>query len=152
MMAPNKTSEVVDTHEATWSSQTDDLELESLESELKQMAHKILEHRSTLPDQLKSTLLSILDAHRPLFPHPSHHASTPPGALDHNIYQSEGSPAPEDPETAKKVKLLNEKITQNCSTMPVILKRMKDCIARIEKLDSYNAAVIHPAFKAKKTG
>ncbi|RYR15231.1 hypothetical protein Ahy_B04g071955 [Arachis hypogaea] len=78
MMAPNKTSEVVDTHEATWSSQTDDLELESLESELKQMAHKILEHRSTLPDQLKSTLLSILDAHRPLYPHPSHHASTPP--------------------------------------------------------------------------
>ncbi|XLR06399.1 hypothetical protein S83_034337 [Arachis hypogaea] len=42
MMAPNKTSEMVDMHEATWSSQTDDLELESLESELKLMAHKIL--------------------------------------------------------------------------------------------------------------
>ncbi|KAL4365762.1 hypothetical protein AHAS_Ahas07G0138500 [Arachis hypogaea] len=33
---------LMDMHEATWSSQTDDLELESLESELKLMAHKIL--------------------------------------------------------------------------------------------------------------
>ncbi|KAL4394446.1 hypothetical protein AHAS_Ahas02G0152800 [Arachis hypogaea] len=33
---------LMDMHEATWSSQTDDLELESLEFELRLMAHKIL--------------------------------------------------------------------------------------------------------------
>ncbi|MED6220040.1 hypothetical protein PIB30_041296 [Stylosanthes scabra] len=151
-MALNKASKVVRTQEGVRSSQSEDSDLESLESELKQMANKILEYRSTLSDQLKSTLLYVLDAQRPLLPHPSYHASTPQGALDQNIYASEGSLAPKDPETAKKVKLLNEKITHNCSTMPVVLKRMKDCIARIEKLDSYNAGVIHPAFKRKKTG
>ena len=43
----------------------EDLELERLESDLKQMAHKILDYRTTLPDQLNSTLRSILDAQRP---------------------------------------------------------------------------------------
>lgn len=74
------------------------------------------------------------------------------GASEQNISREESSSAPEDPETAKKLKLLNEKITSNCSAMPIVLKRMKDCIAKIDKLESYNAAAIHPAFKRKKTG
>jgi len=56
-------SEVVETHEAEKNS-----EVVKLESDLKQMAQKILEYRTTLPDQLSSTLHSILDAHRPYFP------------------------------------------------------------------------------------
>ncbi|CAJ1817829.1 unnamed protein product [Sphenostylis stenocarpa] len=132
------TSETMDTHEAEPKS-----EVEKLESDLKQMAQKILEYRTTLPDQLSSALRSILDAHRPYLPS---------GASEQNMSREETSSASEDPETAKKLKLLNEKISSNCSVMPIVLKRMKDCIARIEKFDSCNDAMIHPAFKRKKTG
>ncbi|XP_027352724.1 uncharacterized protein LOC113863366 [Abrus precatorius] len=130
-------SKMVESHEA------EDSEIERLESDLKQMAHKILDYRATLPDQLNATLRSVLDAHRPFLP---------PAALEPNVSREECSSTQEDPETAEKLKLLNEKISSNCSAMPIVLKRMKDCIARIEKLDSYNAAIIHPAFKRKKTG
>ncbi|KAK7374229.1 hypothetical protein VNO80_07656 [Phaseolus coccineus] len=128
-------SETVETHEAEQNS-----EVEKLESDLKQMAQKIIEYRTTLPDELSSTLRSILDAHRPYLP------------LEQNMSREETSAAPEDPETAKKLKLLKEKISSNCSAMPIVLKRMKDCITRIEKFDSYKDAMIHPAFKRKKTG
>ncbi|KAG4922408.1 hypothetical protein JHK82_051378 [Glycine max] len=121
----------------------EDSELERLESDLKQMAHRILDYRTKLPDQLNATLRSILDAQRPFLS---------PGTSEQNISREESSSAPEDPETAKKLKLLNEKISSNCSAMPIVLKRMKDCIARIEKFDSYNDSMIHPAFKRKKTG
>ncbi|BAT83671.1 uncharacterized protein LOC124844461 [Vigna umbellata] len=131
-------SEAVETHEAE-----EKAEVEKLESDLKQMAQKILEYRTTLPDQLSSTLRSILDAHRPYLPL---------GASEQNMSREETSSAPEDPETAKKLKLLNEKISSNCSAMPIVLKRMKDCITRIEKFDSYKDSMIHPAFKRKKTG
>lgn len=52
-------------------------------------------------------------------------------------------------ETAKKIQLLKDKISSNITTIPTVLKRMKDCISTIDKLDSYNG-VIHPAFKRKK--
>ncbi|KAJ1408578.1 hypothetical protein SESBI_23357 [Sesbania bispinosa] len=138
-MAP----EMVETHEAVRSPECEDSDSE-LESDLKEMAQKILEYRATLPDQLKATLLSVLDAQRPSLPQLN------TGASEQNISRGESLSAPEDPETAKKLKLLNEKISSNCSAMPIVLKRMKDCIAKIEKLDSYNAAIIHPAFKRRR--
>ena len=45
----------------------DDEELEKLESDVKEMAEKILEYRTTLPDQLKNALASTLAAQRPVF-------------------------------------------------------------------------------------
>lgn len=74
------------------------------------------------------------------------------GASEQNISREGSSSTAEDPESAEKVKLLKEKISSNCAAMPIVLKRMKDCIAKIEKLDSYNAANIHQGFKRKKTG
>lgn len=53
-------------------------------------------------------------------------------------------------ETAKKIQLMKDKISSNITMIPTVLKRMKDCISTIDKLDSYNG-VIHPAFKRKKT-
>lgn len=142
-MAP----EISKTHEAFRSSEdSDSEELERLESDLKEMSHKILEFRSTLPDQLKSTLLSVLESQRPFLPQFNS------GASDQNISREGSSSAAEYPESAEKVKLLKEKISSNCAAMPIVLKRMKDCIAKIEKLDSYNAANIHQGFKRKKTG
>jgi hypothetical protein len=43
--------------------------LEKLETEVKQMAKKILEYRTTLPDQLKTTVASLLSSQRPVLPH-----------------------------------------------------------------------------------
>lgn len=43
-------------------------DLEELESDVKKMAEKILEYRATIPDQLKTTLDSILSSQRPNLP------------------------------------------------------------------------------------
>ncbi|KAF7826049.1 Packaging protein [Senna tora] len=126
-------------------------ELEKLDSDVKQRAHTILQLRSSLPDQLKTTLASVLVAHTPLLTHTTGHSKIPSSdASEQEDLIGEKQLKLEDPETAKKVQLLKEKISSNASAMPVVLKRMKDCIARIEKLDSYNVA-IHPAFKRKRT-
>ncbi|GFZ06856.1 hypothetical protein Acr_18g0010260 [Actinidia rufa] len=46
----------------------DDEELEKLEADVSEMAEKILEYRTTLPDQLKNAIASTLAAQRPVFP------------------------------------------------------------------------------------
>ncbi|KAH7522609.1 hypothetical protein FEM48_Zijuj07G0156700 [Ziziphus jujuba var. spinosa] len=58
--------------------------------------------------------------------------------------------AEEDQETAKKIQLLKAKIAHNVSVMPFVLKRMKECISKIDQLDSQNNRIIHPAFKGKR--
>ncbi|KAI5598642.1 hypothetical protein BDE02_02G146900 [Populus trichocarpa] len=132
-------------------------ELEQLETQVKQMAKKILEYRVTLPDQLKTTLALLLSSQRPILPDcDSGSDPGPSGELNPDSGGQEKSSraallTKEDRKTAEKVHLLKEKISSNVSTMPVVLKRMKDCISRINKLDSYNGS-IHPAFKKKKTG
>lgn len=45
-------------------------EIRELEQQVQQMAEKIVDFRSTLPGQLKTTLDSILTAQRPLFDTP----------------------------------------------------------------------------------
>lgn len=56
----------------------------------------------------------------------------------------------EGPGEAEKLQLLKQKISSNASALPVILNRMKEYMARIDKLESSNG-VIHPAFKRKRT-
>ncbi|XP_054783835.1 uncharacterized protein LOC129290836 [Prosopis cineraria] len=128
-------------------------ESEKLEFDVEQMAQEIMERRSTLPEQLKSTLASVLASQRPLVPEFSdigQPEAPKSGASEQDILMRQKLSDVENPETAKKVQLLKQKISSNACVMPVVLKRMKECIARIEKLDSYNV-IIHPAFKRKKT-
>ncbi|WJX83302.1 hypothetical protein P8452_65972 [Trifolium repens] len=134
------------THEAAECEEDLNSEIEKLEFHLKEMGQKILEYRATLPDHLKSTFLSVLDSQRPFLPELNS------GASEQNISREESSSEQEDPEAATKLKLLHEKISSNCSAMPVVLKRMKDCIAKFDKLDSYNPVYIHQDFKRNKTG
>lgn len=47
-------------------SEPEEEDVQKLESDVKQMAQKILEYRATLPDQLKSTFASILSSQRPV--------------------------------------------------------------------------------------
>ncbi|XP_057463846.1 uncharacterized protein LOC130753693 [Actinidia eriantha] len=120
----------------------DDEELEKLEADVSEMAEKILEYRTTLPDQLKNALASTLAAQRPVFP------TRNTDGIDAG--QSGKRPLlADDQETAKKTQLLRDKISRNVSAMPVLLKRMKDCISRIDSLEPRNGYV-HPAFKRKR--
>ncbi|OMP00464.1 hypothetical protein COLO4_12704 [Corchorus olitorius] len=120
-------------------------DLEELESEVKKMAEKILEYRANVPDQLKSTLASILSAQRPNLPGIDD-GSEPGTSQEQN---AEAVEADKDQTTEEKIRLLKEKISSNISAVPVIVKRMKECISRIEKLDSCNG-IVHPAFKKRK--
>ncbi|KAL4361234.1 hypothetical protein GQ457_04G031570 [Hibiscus cannabinus] len=118
-------------------------DLEELESDVKKMAEKILEYRSTIPDQLKSTLASVLSSQRPNF----NDAGSEPGTS--GVLNPDSGETELEQRTKEKIQLLKEKISSNISAMPVIVNRMKDCISRIEQLDSGNG-VIHPAFKKRK--
>lgn len=134
-------------------------ELEKLEAEVNEMTQKILDYRTTLPGQLKSALSSILAAQRPILqthfdsgpesePGPSHDPNpdvvTPIGSDNEALLTGEN-------QQIEKIRLLKQKISNNASMMPVVLKRMKDCMTRIDNLDSYNGIIIHPAFKRKSS-
>ena len=70
---------------------------------------------------------------------------------DFVFIDSEEMEVDEERRTEEKIRLLKEKISSNISAMPIVVKRMKECISRIEKLDSCNG-IIHPAFKKQKIG
>ncbi|CAN1308748.1 hypothetical protein LINPERPRIM_LOCUS27485 [Linum perenne] len=61
-------------------------DLEELADEVHQMATKIQEYRATLPDQLKTTLASLLSSQRPLMPNIDSSEASGPGPS--------GEPAP----------------------------------------------------------
>ncbi|OVA06740.1 hypothetical protein BVC80_8729g16 [Macleaya cordata] len=131
------------------------------------MAESILHYRETLPNQLKQTFASLLLAQRPPIPPVVDDAFLPPSqtalpgtliaarapnpGVEDNLKSSKVALlGEEDPETAEKIRLLKFKIASNVSIMPVVLKRMNDCISMIDKLDT-GYANIHPAFKRKRT-
>ncbi|WOG88587.1 hypothetical protein DCAR_0207822 [Daucus carota subsp. sativus] len=140
------------------SSEDEERELENLESDVTEMATKIAECRDTLPNQLTSTLASLLTAQRPVLsssfdfgsdPGPSGHSASGDTSR-HAELGASSVQAEEEKEYAEKIQLLKQKLSNNASAMPNVLKRMEDCISRIDKLDSYNGD-IHPAFKRKRS-
>lgn len=56
-----------------------------------------------------------------------------------------------DAEISKKVQLLKEKTAANASMVPILLKRMKDCISSIDNLSTQEDSTIriHSAFNRK---
>ncbi|GAB2291014.1 hypothetical protein Dimus_025270 [Dionaea muscipula] len=125
--------------------------LEKLEEEVKEMAQKLVHYRSTFPGQLKAITARILAAQRPELPD-SNVGSQPgpsgnPGAGLH-VDASEVVSTAEDHETADKLHLLRDKISTNVSATPIVLKRLNDCISRIDKLSSCHE--INPIFKRRK--
>lgn len=68
------------------SSEEEEEENEELERDVKQMAEKLLQYRTTLPDHLRSTFSSVLTAQRPVLPPPSEStlSGAPiPGTISH---------------------------------------------------------------------
>ncbi|KAI3449190.1 hypothetical protein Pfo_005855 [Paulownia fortunei] len=137
-------------------------EVLKLEEEVEQMAQKILEYRTTLPDQLGSTLSSLLASQRPVLPThlvdegPEPKIRTLPGpdseagVSQDLMRENMALSVSDDPEEAEKMQLLKQKISRNAAALPVVLNRMKEYMARIDKLESSNG-IIHPAFKRKRT-
>ncbi|KAF8017129.1 hypothetical protein BT93_H2354 [Corymbia citriodora subsp. variegata] len=122
-------------------------EIERLESDVSRMAEKILHHRATLPDQLKQALDLLKSAERFDF------AGSRPGTSgDSDRGAGEMSAAVErDAEMLKKVQLLREKTAANASMVPILLKRMKDCISLIDNLSTqeHSAICIPSSFNRK---
>ncbi|KAJ7962384.1 Eukaryotic translation initiation factor 3 subunit C like [Quillaja saponaria] len=117
------------------------------------MAEKIIDYRASLPDQLKNTFALVLATQRPLIPDvsdPGTFAGTKPDTAEQATPSKVRSSAQEGQESAGKMQLLKDQISTNVSAMPVVLKRMQDCIAKIDKLDSYSE-IIRPAFKRERT-
>lgn len=140
----------------TQNSDADD-ELEKLESDVNQIAEKILEYRQSLPDQLSNTLASILTSQRPvILTHFDNELE--PGTSDKPSPESgrpvESGPttllAEENNEYAEKAQFLKQTLTSNAFVLPNVLKRMKECISRIDKLESHTG-IIHPVFKRRRT-
>ncbi|CAI9101821.1 OLC1v1039237C1 [Oldenlandia corymbosa var. corymbosa] len=132
-------------------------EVEKLEAQVNEMAQKLLNYRATFPDQLKSTLSSVLVARRPLIPtHFDSGSESEPGTSDdpnQDVVRPIGTgneASAGNEQENEKIKLLKQKITSNTTTIPVVLKRMKDCMKRIDDLDSDNGITIHPVFKRKR--
>ncbi|KAI3800523.1 hypothetical protein L1987_28614 [Smallanthus sonchifolius] len=120
---------------------------DKLEEDVKLMAEKIAEFRDTLPDQLQNTLASILSAQRPVN---FNRYDDAPGPSSINPNPESGRLVDEDLAHAEKIQRIKQKISSNASAMSAAqLKRMKDCMSRIDKLDSFNNG-IHPAFKRSK--
>ncbi|XP_047323187.1 uncharacterized protein LOC124926907 [Impatiens glandulifera] len=132
-------------------------ELENLEAEVKEMAQRILEYRTTMPEQFKRALESTLSAQRPFMPAPNllleRSAAAEPSSHGgpNEEGNEEGGLVEEDKEILEKAELVKRKNSKNLSSMPVVMKRMKECMARIDKLEETRLGFIHPAFRKKKT-
>ncbi|KAI3444553.1 hypothetical protein Pfo_001218 [Paulownia fortunei] len=137
-------------------------EVLKLEEEVQQMAENILEYRTTLPDQLSSTLSSFLASQRPFLqtrlvdegPEPEARMLYGPDSeagvsqgLVRNVEQENMALSVTEDE---KIQLLNHKISSNASMLLIVLKRMEEYMARIDKIAS-PSGIIHPAFRRKLT-
>ncbi|GLT79634.1 hypothetical protein SLA2020_511160 [Shorea laevis] len=124
--------------------------LQKLESDLPKMTQKILEYRATLPDELKATLATVLSVQRPILPGmdpgPSEECNPDSRQVESS---SENSVADGEKRTTEKIVLLEDKVSANVTALQIVLKRLGDCISRMEKLDSCNG-IIHPAFRKMK--
>ncbi|XP_070026310.1 uncharacterized protein LOC107769599 [Nicotiana tabacum] len=132
-------------------------EVELLEEEVKQKAERIAEYRGRILAQLETKLSSIFAAQRPVletrFDDGSVFQSGPssdPCSSDVGGPTNIAMLAGEDRKEAEKIQLLKKKNLESASAIPVALNRMKDCMARIDKLQSCNG-VIHPTFKRKRS-
>ncbi|XP_075474372.1 uncharacterized protein LOC142505318 isoform X1 [Primulina tabacum] len=140
-------------------------EVLKLEEEVERMAEKVLDCRTSLPYQLTSTLASLLSSQRPIVPELEVGTDTGSdsevgvGQENFPLYAGVARPGEsgsvtllirEDRGQEEKIQLLKQKMSTNASKMQTVMQRMKEYMARIDKLESPND-VIHPAFKRKRT-
>ncbi|AEE81894.1 hypothetical protein AtNW77_Chr4g0272141 [Arabidopsis thaliana] len=126
----------------------DEGDLEKLESDVKQMAKKISEYRQTLPDHLRNTLDSALSSHIPVFPNIDSGSDPLPSSCL-TIAEAQVPGVLEEQDSEEKWIQLKERMSRNAANIPKVVKRMRECIESIDKLDSLEVT-IHPAFKRQR--
>ncbi|VVB06810.1 unnamed protein product [Arabis nemorensis] len=127
-------------------------DLEKLESDLKQMAMKISDYRQTLPDHLRNTLDSALSSHRPAFP--TIHSGSDPLPSSRLTLAVAETRVPvvlgtKEQDFEEKMIQLKERMSRNAASIPKVVKRVRECIDGINKLDSLDGT-IHPAFRRRR--
>ncbi|KAG0486213.1 hypothetical protein HPP92_008308 [Vanilla planifolia] len=115
-------------------------QIEELEREVKEMAQKILDFRSIIPERLGDALSTRLAALRPNFP----------PVNESLVYQADTKlPANGgDERQLEKFKLFREKTINSIAAAPLLLKRVNESLEKLNKIDSCNLN-IHHAFKWK---
>ncbi|KAL3829657.1 hypothetical protein ACJIZ3_018459 [Penstemon smallii] len=125
-----------------------------LEEEVETISQRILEYRISLPDQLSSTFSSLIASQRPVYPtHLVEQGNEAAGFTQGLVRLTESEKMDlVVAEEAGKIQLLKQKIASNATTMPIMLNKMKEYIAKIDKLESSNGidGIIRPAFKRKR--
>jgi predicted transcriptional regulator len=138
-------------------------ELEQLDAEVKELAHKLDQIRRAMPSVLRDKLDSLLVTMRPAFPdrqeEPAGQHQSRVGSLEKPTFSEEGlekghGAAPlvtaagreeeedeEERETVAQIALIKSKIAANVAAMPAVLKRMKLIIEKINKLDQYKGNI-----------
>ncbi|KAL0712319.1 hypothetical protein Bca4012_019297 [Brassica carinata] len=139
--------------ESEWEHEVvDEGELEKLESEVREMAKKIGEYRKTLPDHLRNTLDSALSSsHRPN----TASGSDPLPSSYERLTIAPETQAPlrlgtEEQDCEQKMIQLKDIVSRNAANMPKVVKRVRECIDTIHKLDSLDGRTIHPAFTRRR--
>ncbi|KFK30631.1 hypothetical protein AALP_AA6G006900 [Arabis alpina] len=126
-------------------------DLENLESDVRQMAKKISEFRQTLPDHLRNTLDSALSSHRPVLPTINSGSDPLPSSSSLTLPETQGPGAlgTEEQDFKEKVIQLKARMSKNAANLPKVVKRVRECIDGINKLDSLDGT-IHPAFRRRR--
>ncbi|URE05730.1 hypothetical protein MUK42_21191 [Musa troglodytarum] len=126
-------------------------DIQELEREVSEMGRRILDARRSIPDRLLEALSSSLLTQRPVLP-PQALIGTDAGTTELQAPSSESNwgnvLANADQRLLEKLLVLRAKTETNISTMPVILKRINDCIVKIEELEKCHVNV-HPVFNKK---
>ncbi|XP_009134544.1 uncharacterized protein LOC103858864 [Brassica rapa] len=124
----------------------DEGELEKMEWEVREMAKKIREYRKTLPDNLRNTLDSALSSSHSFFP--SFASGSDP--LPSSSQRLTIAPGTQDQDSEQKMIQLKETVSRNAANMPKVIKRVRECVERIHRLDSLGGRTIHPAFTRRR--
>ncbi|KAF3340252.1 hypothetical protein FCM35_KLT16023 [Carex littledalei] len=124
--------------------QREEMEIEKLQSELNKIARRVIDYRKTVPDLLAKALRSKLAAQRPIDP-PMVEVTTSSAEVH---LTKEGLLPEVDEKIKEKLRIFREKSEKNMAAIPDKLKRLKDCIEKIDNIRQINVNV-HPVFKMK---
>ncbi|KAL2460696.1 hypothetical protein Adt_44116 [Abeliophyllum distichum] len=133
-------------------------EVLKLEEEVEQIAQKVVQYRTSLPEELASLLAFQRPTTHPGDGRSKTKAHPAPGqesesgrSLGTGRHLESGNTASlvgVVQEEAERIQFLKQKISSNTSIMPIVLNRIQGYMARMDKLESLNG-IIHPAFKRK---
>ncbi|XP_020679401.1 uncharacterized protein LOC110097384 [Dendrobium catenatum] len=138
----------------------DEMQIEALEREVKEMAQKIVDFRSSIPERLgdivSSASLALLRPKLSLVLASAASQNTGSESRPHSVIDGPQTELPGDSPLTEagereheKLVYLRKKAMSNIATAPVILKRVNECLARINKIERNNVN-IPSSFKRRK--